>query len=99
VLDARLIATFKAAVKPKSNPPGAPRKPSITRAVELYRQQCRDIREGKRQKISWNSIALEVIHGFAKMLPNPRRIALDRLRNAVYKRIGQRLTKNPRRSK
>lgn len=83
---ARVIATVKAVFGPQPKPPGAPRKTAITMASELFQEQRKEIGEGTRERVNWVSIARVVYPKLWKRPAAARRVAMDRLRNAVYKR-------------
>lgn len=66
---------------PRPRSAGRPRRPSITTALEMYRQQR------KHGEVNWVSIAKISIPGFKKIKSFYRcRIGIRRLQDAVYKR-------------
>jgi hypothetical protein len=95
----RVLSLLGSQLPPYPEPGGRRPFPHITRAVSLYRDQLRQVREKARAKICWTPIARECIAGFDQMPYYARTHRLDRLRNAVYARLKrEREAKRQRRS-
>jgi hypothetical protein len=64
----------------------------------MYANQRREIRSGDRKRIDWNPIAQRCIFQYAKIRSlYQRRVELDRLRDAVYRRQRRLPREKPRR--
>ena len=86
-LKRRVQYLIRTKLPPHPRPAGRPPRIHITRAVEMYRRQKREVEQGKRAEVNWLPIAQECIPGFAKIRSElKRRVEVTRLRNAVYAR-------------
>jgi hypothetical protein len=95
----RVLSRVASHLPPYPRPSGRRRSPRITKAVKLYREQSRQVREKTRANVTWGSIAKECIAGFEKMPYYARAVLLGALRNAVYaRRKRERKAKQQRRA-
>ncbi len=86
-LKRRILYLIRVKLPPRPRPTGRPPRIHITRALEMYREQKREVEQGKRAEVNWLPIAQECIPGFAKIRSElKRRVDVTRLRNAVYAR-------------
>ena len=89
-LKRRVQYLIRAKLPPRPRPAGRPPRIPITRALEMYRQQKREVEQGKREEVNWAPIGIECIPGFGKFRSAlKRRVELTKLRNAVYSREGR----------
>jgi hypothetical protein len=87
-LERRILAMIPVKLPPRPRLSGGPRPPHITRAVELYLQQSREVEQGSLTEINWGRITVACVPGFAKIRSMwKRRFELIKLRNAVYARL------------
>jgi hypothetical protein len=95
----RILSRVASHLPPYPRSGGRRRFPHITKAVNLYRDQLRQVREKARAKVAWTTIARECIPGFDQMPYYARANRLGALRNAVYaRRKRERKAKRQRRS-
>ena len=83
---ARVITLVKLHLRPYPKRSGRPKDPRITEALQLKRQQERQVREGKRKTLSWIGIARKCISNFDDMSKWRRAGELRRLQNATKQR-------------
>jgi hypothetical protein len=84
----RVLALVRLHLPPHPKPSGRPRQPRITKAAAIYADQLRETKRGVRKRINWNPIAAACISGFSNIRSELRRRAeLDKLRDAVYRRL------------
>jgi len=83
----RVLSRVASQLPPYPRPAGRPRSENITKAVNLYRRQKREIRNHQRGKVNWMLIGKECIPNCGTMSLYLRRIRLGNLRNAVHARL------------
>lgn len=81
----RILRYIKLCCQPYAKRGGAPKKKQVTIALAKYDEQRERIR-GKLKSGNWHEIALMAIPGYIGMREGTRTLALDKLRNSVYKR-------------
>lgn len=81
------LSLLKLHMPPHPNPSGRRKDSRITEALRLKRQQEREIREGRRKRLDWISMAKTCVRGFDKIKCDWHRSrALEQLQNAVKQR-------------
>jgi hypothetical protein len=87
-LKGRVLALIRLHLPPYPKPSGRPQKRRITKATEMYTQQCLEVKRGQRERISWYPIAKSCIPGFRRIRSDyKRRAEMKRLRDSVYRRL------------
>jgi hypothetical protein len=88
---ARVLALMAKRLPPFKKSPGRPKSNRVTLAAHFYDAQRREVREQRRARIDWITIARESDPTFVRIRSDHyRRVALKRLRDAVYVRVRNR---------
>jgi len=94
----RVVSLVKQNLPPHPKPSGRPKNLRVTRAAEMYAEQLREMKRGRRKRVNWIPIAKACIAGFDQIRSEyARRRKLDTLRDAVYARRRARKSKKPSR--
>ena len=85
---ARVLAQIAKRLPPFKKSPGRPKSNRVTLAAIFYQAQRLEVTEKRRVRIDWVAIARESDPSFARIKSDYyRRVALKRLRDAVYVRV------------
>lgn len=85
---ARVLALMAKRLPPFKKSPGRPKSNRVSLATAFYQAQRLEVNEKRRVRVDWLAIARESDPSFAGIRSDYyRRVALKRLRDAVYARV------------